>query len=232
MAIVDRRYGSYRTTYKYDEHVCYNRACYAEMRDANLKCKTHPVVFALPKVVKGSHYTFLSREEVIEYLTEVFKLTNIPFIAFSENDEWYWAHTIFPNEKRYKLFVSTIVRYAFEDNFAVLTYFAMKNKELRKEMDIIHLVQLYISYFRCCDNHSLFYNGYTFYGYEDVKDWYKNHKYYFTDRYSYEIPTHNTIYRCYRYVNDKCLDALAISFNKIINKVYEENKENLCCRRS
>lgn len=232
MAIVDRRYGWYKTTYKYDKHVCYNKACYAEMRDANLKCKTHPIIFALPKVVKGSHYTFLSREEVIEYLTEVFKLTDIPFIAFSESDEWYWAHTIFPNDKRYKLFVSTIVRYAFEDNFATLTYFAMKNKELQKEMDIIHLVQLYISYFNCCDNHSLFVNGYTFYGYEDVKDWYGENKYHFTNNVSYEIPRHKTAYCYYNYVNDKCLDTLTISFNKIINKVYEENKENLCCRRS
>ena len=232
MAIIDRRYGWYKTTYKYDKHVCYNKACYAEMRDANLKCKTHPVVFALPKIVKGSHYTFLSREEVIEYLTEVFKLTNIPFIAFSEDDEWYWAHTIFPNEKRYKLFVSTIVRYAFEDNFTVLTYFAMKNKELRKEMDIIHLIQLYISHFKCCDNHSLFCNGYTFYGHEDVKNWYKKHKYRFTDYVSCEIPTHNSVYHCYKHINDKCLDTLAVSFNKIINKLYEENKENLCCRRS
>ena len=232
MAIVDRRYGWYKTTYKYDKHVCYNKPCYAEMRDANLKCETHPVVFALPKVVKGSHYTFLSREEVIEYLTEVFKLTDIPFIAFSESDEWYWTHTIFPNEKRYKLFVSTIVRYAFEDNFAVLTYFAMKNKELRKEMDIIHLVQLYISYFNCCDNHSLFVNGYTFYGHEDVKDWYKENKYCFTNDVSCGIIRHNAVYHCYRCVNDKCLDTLAISFNKIINKVYEENKEDLCCRRS
>lgn len=232
MAIRDRRYGWYKTTYKYDQHVCYNKPCYAEMRDANLKCKTHPVVFALPKIVKGSHYTFLSREEVIEYLTEVFKLTDIPFIAFSESDEWYWAHTIFPNEKRYKLFVSTIVRYAFEDNFAVLTYFAMKNKELRKEMDIIHLVQLYISHFKCCDNHSLFMNGHTFYGHEDVKDWYKKHKYRFTDYVSCEIPTYNTTYHYYKHTNDKCLDTLAIHFNKIINKVYEENKENLCCRRS
>lgn len=231
MAIIDRRYGWYKTTYKYDKHVCYNKACYAEMRDANLRCETHPVVFAFPKVVKGSQYTFLSREELIEYLTEVFKLTGIPFIAFSESDEWYWAHTIFPNDKRYKLFVSTIVRYAFEDNFAALTYFAMKNKELRKEMDIIHLVQLYISYFRCCDNHSLFYNGYTFYGNEDVKKWYKKHKYRFTDYVSCEIPTHNSVYRCYKHLNDKCLDTLAIYFNNIINKVYEENKENLCCRR-
>lgn len=231
MAIIDRRYGWYKTTYKYDEHVCYNKACYAEMRDANLRCKTHPVVFALPKIVKGSQYTFLSREEVIEYLTEVFKLTDIPFIAFSESDEWYWAHTIFPNDKRYKLFVSTIVRYAFEDNFAILTYFAMKNKELRKEMDIIHLVQLYISYFKCCDNHSLFMNGHTFYGHEDVKKWYKKHKYRFTDYVSCEIPTHNITYHCYKYMNDKCLDTLAIYFNKIINNVYEKNKENLCCRR-
>ena len=232
MAIIDRRYGWYKTTYKYDKHVCYNKACYAEMRDANLKCKTHPVVFALPKVVKGSQYTFLSREEVIEYLTEVFKLTDIPFIAFSESDEWYWAHTIFPNDKRYKLFVSTIVRYAFEDKFVTLTYFAMKNKELRKEMDIIHLVQLYISHFKCCDNHSLFYNGYTFYGHEDVKKWYKKHKYRFTDYVNCEILTHNTTYHCYKYVNDKCLDTLAIYFNNIINKVYGENKKNLCCRRS
>lgn len=232
MAIVDRRYGWYRTTYKYDKYVCYNKPCYAEMRDANLRCETHPVVFALPKVVKGSHYTFLSREELIEYLTEVFKLTGIPFIAFSEDDEWYWAHTIFPNDKRYKLFVSTIVRYAFEDNFAVLTYFAMKNKELRKEMDIIHLVQLYISYFRCCDNHSLFQNGYTFYGHETVKDWYKKHKTYFTGSFSCRIPTHDFVYHCYKQINDKCLDTLAISFNNIINKVYEENKKNLCCRRS
>jgi hypothetical protein len=89
MAIVDRRYGWYKTTYKYDEYVSYNRPCYADMRDKKLKCKTHPVVFALPKRVKGSHYTFLSREEVIEYLTEVFKLTDIPFIAFSESNEWY-----------------------------------------------------------------------------------------------------------------------------------------------
>lgn len=232
MAIIDRRYGWYKTTYKYDKYVCYNKPCYAEMRDKNLKCKTHSVVFALPKIVKGSHYTFLSREEVIEYLTEVFKLTNIPFIAFSENDEWYWAHTIFPNENRYKLFVSTIVRYAFEDNFAVLTYFAMKNKELRKEMDIIHLVQLYISYFRCCDNHSLFVNGYTFYGHEEMRDWYKKNKYHFTNYVSCEIPKHTSGYHCYKYVNDKCLDTLAIYFNNIINKVYEENKKDLCCRRS
>ena len=232
MAIIDRRYGYYKTTYKYDKHVCYNKACYAEMRDANLRCETHPVVFAFPKVVKGFHYTFLSREELIEYLTEVFKLTGIPFIAFSESDEWYWAHTIFPNKKRYKLFVSTIVRYAFEDNFALLTYFAMKNKELRKEMDIIHLVQLYISYFKYCDNHSLFRNGYTFYGHEDVKDWYKKNKYRFTNNVSYKIPTHNVVYYCYKQINDKCLDTLAIYFNNIINKVYEENKKDLCCRRS
>lgn len=231
MAIIDRRYSSYRTTYKYYTYVSYNRPCYADMRDKKLKCKTHPVVFALPKVVKGSHYTFLSQEEVIEYLTEVFKLTDIPFIAFSESDEWYWAHTIFPNDNRYKLFVSTIVRYAFEDNFAVLTYFAMKNKELRKEMDIIHLVQLYISYFRCCDNHSLFVRGYTFYGYEDVKDWYNKNKYHFTNDVSCKIPTHDNMFRVYNHINDKCLDTLAIYFNNIINKVYEENKKNLCCRR-
>ena len=232
MAIIDRRYGWYNTTYKYDKYVCYNKPCYAEMRDANLQCETHPVVFAFPKVVKGSHYIFLSREELIEYLTEVFKLTDIPFIAFSENDEWYWAHTIFPNEKRYKLFVSTIVRYAFEDNFATLTYFAMKNKELRKEMDVIHLVQLYISYFRYCDNHSLFHNGYTFYGHEDVKKWYKKHKDRFTNSVSCKIPTHDTIYHISKHINDKCLNTLAIYFNNIINKVYEENKKDLCCRRS
>ena len=108
----------------------------------------------------------------------------------------------------------------------------MKNKELRKEMDIIHLVQLYISYFKCCDNHSLFYNGYTFYGHEDVKDWYKRHRSHFTDTFSYGISTHPVIYHCYKQINDKCLDTLAISFNNIINKVYEENKKNLCCRRS
>ena len=232
MAIIDRRYGWYNTTYKYSKHVCYNEPCYAEMRDKNLRGKTHPVVFALPKTVKGSHYTFLSREELIEYLTEVFKLTDIPFIAFSESDEWYWAHTIFPNEKRYKLFVSTIVRYAFEDNFAVLTYFAMKNKELRKEMDIIHLVQLYISYFNCCDNHSLFVNGHTFYGHENVKEWYEENVNHFNVYGGCNISTCNKRYRYDKHVNDKCLDTLAIYFNKIVNKVYEENKEDLCCRRS
>jgi hypothetical protein len=108
----------------------------------------------------------------------------------------------------------------------------MKNKELRKEMDIIHLVQLYISYFNCCDNHSLFVNGYTFYGHENVKNWYKKNKYHFTNSVSCEISRHKAVYYCYKYVNDKCLDTLAFSFNKIINKVYEENKENLCCRRS
>ena len=231
MAIVDRRYGWYKTTFKYDNYVSYNRPCYADMRDKKINRKTHPVVFALPKTMKGSHYTFLSREEVIEYLTEVFRLTDIPFIAFSESDKWYWAHTIFPNDNRYKLFVSTIVRYAFEDNFAVLTYFAMKNKELRKEMDIIHLVQLYVSYFRCCDNHSLFVSGHTFYGHEDVKDWYKKNKYHFTAYVSCEIPKHSMVYHCYKHLNDKCLDTLAIYFNNIIKKVYEENKENLCCRR-
>ena len=91
---------------------------------------------------------------------------------------------------------------------------------------------MYISYFRCCDNHSLFRNGYTFYGHEDVKDWYKKNKYHFTNDVSYIIPTHNTIYHVYKQINDKCLDTLAIYFNNIINKVYEENEKNLRCRRS
>lgn len=168
---------------------------------------------------------------MLKYLTEVFKLTDIPFIAFSESDEWYWAHTLFPKDNRYKLFVSTIVRYAFEDHFAVLTYFAMKNKKLQKEMDIIHLVQLYISHFGYCDNHSLFYSGYTFYGNEDVKDWYKKHKNYFTDTFSYHIPRAK-YYISNMNINDKCLDTLAYSINNQINNLYEEHKENLCCRRS
>lgn len=201
------------------------------MRDKNINADRCPVVFALPKKKIGSHYTFLSKEDVLKYLTEVFKLTDIPFIAFSESDNWYWAHTLFPNDNRYKLFVSTIIRYAFEDHFAVLTYFAMKNEKLQKKMDIIHLVQLYISYFRYCDNHSLFCNGYTFYGNEDVKDWYKYHKFLFTDQFSYQIPT-NKYYINNMYINDKCLDTLAYSINNKINKLYEEHKENLCCRRS
>ena len=151
------------------------------MRSKSIITDQLSVVFALPKKKIGSHYTFLSKEDVLKYLTEVFKLTDIPFIAFSESDDWYWAHTLFPSDYRYQLFVSTIVRYAFEDHFAVFTYFAMKNEKLQKEMDIIHLIQLYISHFGYCDNHSLFYNGYTFYGNEDVKDWYKKHKYCFTD---------------------------------------------------
>lgn len=190
-----------------------------------------PVVFALPKKRIGSHYTFLSKEDVLKYLSEVFKLTNIPFIAFSESDDWYWAHTLFPNDKRYQLFVSTIVRYAFEDHFAVFTYFAMKNKKLQKEMDIIHLVQLYISHFGYCDNHSLFRNGYTFFGKEDVKDWYKKHRDYFTSNFSYRIPRAD-YYINNTYINEKCLNTLSYSINNKINKLYEKHKENLCCRRS
>lgn len=231
MAIIDRRYGGYKTTYKHGKFCYYNRPCYSDIRIEQINLIKCPVVFALPKKKKGSHYTFLSKEDVLKYLTEVFKLTNIPFIAFSESDEWYWAHTIFPNNKRYKLFVSTIVRYAFEDHFAVFTYFAMKNEKLQKEMDIIHLVQLYISHFGYCDNHSLFYNGYTFYGNEDVKDWYKEHELYFTDKYSYQITTANYGIQN-MYINEKCLDTLAYSINNKINNLYEKHKENLCCRRS
>ena len=190
------------------------------MRDKNINADRCPVVFALPKKKKGSHYTFLSKEDVLKYLTEVFKLTDIPFIAFSESDEWYWAHTLFPRDNRYKLFVSTIVRYVFEDDFAVLTYFAMKNEKLQKEMDIIHLVQLYISHFDYCDNHSLFYSGYTFYGNEDVRDWYKRHKYHFTDSFSYKIPT-DKYYINNMYINEKCLDTLAYSINKKIPPRFE-----------
>lgn len=106
----------------------------------------------------------------------------------------------------------------------------MKNEKLQKEMDIIHLVQLYISHFGYCDNHSLFYSGYTFYGNEDVKDWYKEHEFCFTDRYSYQIPTANYGIQN-MHINEKCLDTLAYSINKKINKLYEKHKENLCCRR-
>ena len=150
MAIV-KRVGGYRTTFKCNQYVWKDKACYAPLREKDFGNTPHVMmVYAIPHKVRGSHVTFFSYEETLEYMNEIMKLVGGKIISFHSDDDFYWCQVRLVNDQRYLLYVSTIVRYAFEDNFSLMTYCAFHNKELRKHLNLINAIQLYLGYFCVC----------------------------------------------------------------------------------
>lgn len=230
MAIL-KRIGGYRTTYKCDWKPNYYKACYANIRSQELPdTSTITFMYAIPYKCQGSHVTFLSKEEIIEYVTEIIKLVGGKILTFNDDGKFYWFQVLLLNDDRFLLYVSTVIRYCFEDYFSIMTYCAFHNYELRKHMNIINLVQLYISRFELCDNHSLLVSGYTMPGISP-KCWFNNYRNYFTTNKKDAIHI-----KCDRRdvywssnVETKCLPEIALHFNNKINEIYERHKESLRC---
>lgn len=233
--VIDRGWG-YCTSYKFKNKTFYNEVCYAGVRSKlgvnYYSYEEYSFCLALPKVVKKGSYTFLSKEDTFKFCAEVFRLLGCKFLTFSESDEYYWAQILIPGDSRFILFVSTIVRYAFEEQFAHLTYFAYHNKYLREKLDLIHCIQLYISYFKVNDNHSLLVRDYTVRNFS-VKSWFNNYRNYFTTN------GKDTLYLKgkydsldHRYIDPKCFPILQYYYDDIINKVFKKHEKDLYCRRS
>lgn len=232
--VIDRGY-NYSTTYKFDHLTYYKKACYADIkykRDIHYHInKEYSFCLALPKVVKGGTYTFLAKDDVFKFCAEVFKLTGCKFITFSESNDYYWAQILIPGDDRLILFVSTIIRYAFEEQFAHLTYFAYHNKFLREKMDLIHCIQLYISYFRTNDNHALLVKDYTIRNFS-VKSWFNNYREYFTTKHKDAVYLKGKSDMLdHRNIDTKCFPFLQYYYDEIINKVFKKYEKDLCCRR-
>ena len=187
------------------------------------------MVYAIPHKTRGSHVTFFSYEETLEYMNEIMKLVGGKIISFYSDDDFYWCQVRLVNDQRYLLYVSTIVRYAFEDNFSLMAYCAFHNKELRKHLNLINTIQLYLGYFCVCDNHSILVNDYAIKEYSP-KSWFNNYKMRFTTTKTDSVKVgrdYRNLYFSWN-IETKCLSGVVLHFNNIINKIFKRNEKSLC----
>lgn len=185
-----------------------------------------------PKKQIGNHYTYLSREELIEYVEEIANGTGCPLISFSENENFYLAQIMVPNDKRYILYVGTLMRYSFENTMAIITYMAFHNKELRAKMSIVSLIQFYLTYFQSTGIHTLD-DDYCVSPIQSMKNWFSNNKFHFNSKckdYGTRIGNGNWSPALY-YMNTKSLPGLAICINKLVNNEFYKHEEDLYCWR-
>lgn len=231
--VIDLRNGWYKTSYRLDRRIKYYEACYSKIREWYLGGNDElSFVVMFPKKQMGNHYTYLNREELIEYIEEIAQGTGCPLISFSENNNFYLAQIMVPNDKRYILYVGTLMRYSFECRMALMTYMAFHNKELRAKMSIVSLIQFYLTYFQSTGIHTLD-DAYSVSPIQSMKNWFSNNRDNFNQKCQYYGTRINNANWCsaLHYMDTKSLPGLAICINKLINNEFYKHEKSLCCRR-
>ncbi len=227
--------------FNYCDYVCKYRdgeeyikdICFSEIGHNRIG-SSYFITYYISKVQEELNYIFITKQQMIDYLKEITKLLSCNICFIKDTKDYYRVQIEIPgNNKRYLIYVSTIVRYMYEHPFSIAVYCALKNRDSFPELNIIQIVQFYIGALndkRPC--HHFGNTGYTFSNL-NVKNQFNLIKDYFNDveprKFVKLIRPHSHVLDQIQCFNIKILPQLSDCINDLANKIYERNKKCICC---
>lgn len=231
--MVDFRYCEYKCKYL-DNKKCIKDLCFADIGQQGSINNSTFITYFMDKEQNELNYVFISRSEMIDYLNEVTQLLGCHLCLIQETSKYYRIQIEIPgNDKRYLIYVSTIVRYIYEHPFSIAVYCAMKNRYSFPELNIIQIVQFYIGAF--CDKRPCHHFGDATYTFSNinVKCQFNLIKNFFNDccveKFVKLTSTHTSILNDIQVFPIKILPQISDCINDLANIVYEKNKKRICC---
>lgn len=227
--ILDFRGKEYKCHY-YDgqfkqEHICFSRGA-----DKGVLNNEHHVTYFLDKTPNEINYVFLSKFDLISYLQEISKLLGFKLISLKENVLDYRLQVTIPNDKRFFLYVSTLIRYTYEFPFNLALYCACNNRDSFPELNIIQIMQLYRALFITDrDVHNLGTNQQCFSNLNS-KCYFNTlrHDFCASVDFIYVVSSHTKLINKCSYLNTKQLSQVVEGINIIVNNYYEKYKKDIC----
>lgn len=233
--VIDNKYGSCFAPHKVGRVNNLDAICFARGYDRNCVYKgyIHETLFICYKEPEKDNYCFLSPEDTYSYISEVCELLGCKIFTFIEGEFYLKVQFAIPDNIRYYKFVNTIIRYCYEYPFAFLCYCAFKNRDLFPKLNIIQIVQLYISTLNNISlNHALLRDGITFSN-ASIKGYFNMMKESFNNvnsRATVNVSTNLSRFTNYFNVfNTKTMPYISELISNKIKEVYDKYEKNICC---
>lgn len=228
--ILDFRNQDYKCHY-YDGDVKVKGVCFSRLVGHRILNNEYHITYFLDKTPDEVNYVFLSKSDLISYLQEISKLLGFKLISLKENASDYRLQVTIPYDRRFFLYVSTLVRYTYEFPFNLALYCAWNNRHSFPELNIIQVMEFYRALFITDrDVHNLGCNRDCF-STLNSKCYFNALRNNFNDlSYLIHVPSVHTqlINKC-SCLNTKQLPQIVEEINNIANNYYEKYKEDICC---
>ena len=224
------RFKDYNTQY-FSGSVCIRDVCFACGFFRGIYGNDTFVTYIIPKRVSKLSYCFLTKDELITYITELSTLLGFSVISIADKRAKYLVQVKLVNDSRYCLYVSTLIRYTYEFPYSILLKGAVKDKEVFTKFNIIHIIQLYLALFASgWAGHQLAGYGDTFYNINSKSQFNLIRNYFNSSKSFYLIDSHKISFGKYYTFNEEDIPMIISMINNTILSFYKKYEKYLCCR--
>lgn len=233
---LDFRLKSYRCNYKDGPDsirgVCFSPGCGHHAYEERKRTYAN-VTIKWTKGVEELNYCFLDTETMIKYFMDLSTLLGFRLLSFSDHGNYYELQIRIIPDKRYFIYVSTLIRYVYEFPFSLLTYCALHNTKSFPRLNSIQIIQLYIALFYDTAGALCHCHGKARWAYSNMNSkqmFSLNRNNFNASKCLIQVSTdHSGLIKLFRTLNTKNLPQIVDGINNLANKYYAENEKSICC---